>query len=262
MDAGSVRPASGAKAGKAGADGAAWPLTPPSAAGGIYVRGRRGRLLVFGSSGGSDGATPLFASLHQAALSRGARAAHGEAGENADGDEEAQPAGGATGGGDGDQDGAARPPRARVVTVVGWDGAAFESSGKHECLEHETFETRAEFFNRTVEEEVVGVMMTLGPRAAEARAMAESLAARRRTTIEELVRSELVRDQERGGSTAADSAEALRELDAGGSSGGGADGGDRVMSAFHRASATMRSRWQAAISTVDRSIHGRRTDRR
>ena len=54
---------------------------------------------------------------------------------------------------------------ARVVTVVGWDGAAFESSGKHECLEHETFETRAEFFNRTVEEEVVGVMMTLGPRA-------------------------------------------------------------------------------------------------
>jgi len=40
----------------------------------------------------------------------------------------------------------------RQVVVMGWDGAECEVSGRHECLEHEDFETRASFSGRTLAE--------------------------------------------------------------------------------------------------------------
>ena len=90
-----------------------------------------------------------------------ARARRG--GENDDGEEEAPRA--ARRGGDGDRRaaGAARARRDRI----GWDGAAARV-GEARAPGARDPETRA-VLNRTVEEEVVGAMMTLGPRAAEAR---------------------------------------------------------------------------------------------
>ena len=45
----------------------------------------------------------------------------------------------------------------RMISVIGWDNKEYETSGFHECIEHESFEMRASFFNRTIEEELVGV---------------------------------------------------------------------------------------------------------
>lgn len=76
----------------------------------------------------------------------------------------------------------------RMITVIGWDGKHWETGGYHECIEHESFEMRADFFNRTIEEELVGVSQTIGPRRGEALMHLNQLAINRNTTIENLIR--------------------------------------------------------------------------
>ena len=77
----------------------------------------------------------------------------------------------------------------RMITVVGWDGKHWETGGYHEFIEHETFEVRADFFNRTIEEELVGVSQNTDcPRSGEAIARLNQLAINRNTTIENINR--------------------------------------------------------------------------
>lgn len=77
---------------------------------------------------------------------------------------------------------------ARMISVVGWDGIDWETGGYHEFLEHETFEMRASFFNRTIEEELVGVSQNIDcPRRGEALSRLNQLAINRNTTIENLI---------------------------------------------------------------------------
>ena len=56
-----------------------------------------------------------------------------------------------------------------------------------EALDRESFEFRAEFFGRTIEQELVGCLD--GPRGDEARGQLMTLAERRRVRIDELIRS-------------------------------------------------------------------------
>ena len=121
-----------------------------------------------------------------------------------------------------------------MLTVVGWDGGACEVSCRHECLEHEDFSTRSSIMGRTLEEELVGVMMTGGPRAGEARAMAEQLAQQRMTTIDRLVRQELERQSSRADEIGQNAALTLDELDRSLDATRAADGHhpDGIMSAF------------------------------
>jgi len=135
-----------------------WPLRCAHTPGrGLFVGGRRGRLLVWASSS-IDTCAPLYTSLHQ-----GCSLMKQE------------------------QDPCKTVSPHRMVTVIGWDGAAYETSGRHECLDNETFQTRAEYMGRSLEAEVMGVMLTGGPRADEARRLAETLAQQRMTTIERMV---------------------------------------------------------------------------
>lgn len=75
----------------------------------------------------------------------------------------------------------------RMISVMGWDGEYWETGGYHECIEHETIETRASFFNRTIEEEAVGMTLTKSYRTGEARAFLNKLAINRNTTIQNLI---------------------------------------------------------------------------
>lgn len=64
-----------------------------------------------------------------------------------------------------------------------------------EALDRESFEFRAEFFGRTLEEELVGCLD--GPRGGEARMQLETVAARRNRRIEEIIAEERQRERER-----------------------------------------------------------------
>ena len=79
-------------------------------------------------------------------------------------------------------------PGTRTVALIGWDGLHFDTGGHHEMLEQADVETRATFFGRTVVEELGGWIG--GPRQGEALARLREIAARRHTTIEQLVRDE------------------------------------------------------------------------
>ena len=57
-----------------------------------------------------------------------------------------------------------------------------------EALDRESFEFRADFFGRTIEQELVGCLD--GPRGAEARAQLAVLAERRRVRVEDIVARE------------------------------------------------------------------------
>ena len=77
----------------------------------------------------------------------------------------------------------------RFVITWGWNADVVETEGSHEMLERESFETRAHFFGRTLEEELVGAATTpFGPRRGEALA---ALAVRRNTSIERLLLDDL-----------------------------------------------------------------------
>jgi len=116
-------------------------VTPATAAGcdtgsGILVRGRRGRALLWSNHRGANAAgvvKPLLSSLHQSLL-KASRC--GDAGP-------------------------------RRVCIFGWaeNGRKWERCGFHECLEYESPKVRADFFGRTVLEELQG--WAGGPRAGE-----------------------------------------------------------------------------------------------
>lgn len=57
-----------------------------------------------------------------------------------------------------------------------------------QALDYETFEFRAQFFNRTLEEELVGCLD--GPRGGEARMHLHHIAQQRRVNIDEIIRRE------------------------------------------------------------------------
>mmetsp|Transcript_70939 Transcript_70939/g.195919 ORF Transcript_70939/g.195919 Transcript_70939/m.195919 type:complete len:535 (+) Transcript_70939:91-1695(+) len=104
--------------------------------GGIIVRGRRGRVLLWSNHRGASAtgeAKPLLSSLHQSLL---------------------------------------KPPKngnagSRRVCIFGWaeNGRKWERCGFHECLEHESPEVRADFYGRTLLEELEG--WGGGPRGGE-----------------------------------------------------------------------------------------------
>ncbi len=148
---------------------------PLSQPSGLLVAGRPGRVLIFASHG-TDPSTPLFSSLHQGVMKSPLETK-------------------------------------RMVTVFGFDGINYESTGRHECLEYEDFETRASFFNRRIEEELVGVMLTGGRRAGEASAALERLSRQRNIGIERLVREELERPEYRTNVYASEASEILSQLD-------------------------------------------------
>lgn len=150
------------------------PLPQPS---GLLVAGRPGRILIFASHG-TDPSTPLFSSLHQGVMKSPLEA-------NAK----------------------------RMVTVFGFDGINYESTGRHECLEYEDFETRASFFNRSIEEELVGVVLTGGTRAGEASAHLVRLSRQRNIGLDRLVREELEREEYRSNTYANEASEILSQLD-------------------------------------------------
>lgn len=100
------------------------------ARGGVLVQSRRGRALLWSNHRGAvdpaGGAVlPLRSSLHQSVLSRAA------------GDSPREP---------------------RRVCIFGWaqEGRKWERSGFHECLEYEPPKVRAEFFGRTLLQELEG----------------------------------------------------------------------------------------------------------
>ena len=64
-----------------------------------------------------------------------------------------------------------------------------------QALDYESFEIRAEFFNRTLEEELVGCLD--GPRGGEARVRLQYISEQRRVNIDELIRHERERDNAR-----------------------------------------------------------------
>ena len=111
---------------------------------GVVVGGKRGRVLIFASSSPTTPSVPLYRSLHHGVL-------YGT-------------------------------QTTRTVSILGFDGVDFEISGRHECLDHETFQTRADFFDRTLEEEIQGVIDTgdKGLRYAEAVAARGAIEGRRR----------------------------------------------------------------------------------
>ncbi len=61
-----------------------------------------------------------------------------------------------------------------------------------QALDYETFEFRAQFFNRTLEEELVGCLD--GPRGGEARMHLHRIAQQRRVNIDEIIRREHERE--------------------------------------------------------------------
>lgn len=137
-------------------DVSGWAVNDAIEGGGIVVRSRPGRLLLFASSFASTD-VPLYASLHQGID---------------------DPAIG----------------KCRLMSVVGWNGREWETSGRHECLEHETIEMRAHYFERTVEEESLGMAATRSYRTGEANAYLERLARQRSITIERLIREAAGKD--------------------------------------------------------------------
>ena len=139
----------------------AWPVMDNNP--GLFIGGKRGRLLIFSSSNRIS--IPLYRSLHYGVL--GAKQS------------------------------------TRHVSILGFDGSEFETSGQHECIDHKLWTTRAAFFNRTIEEELVGSIT--GPRGGEAVAALSRLAQTRNTTIQALIR-EGENDMQR--------AEAMREVTA------------------------------------------------
>ena len=132
-----------------------WEADDGSPGGGLVVRSRPGRLLLFASSDAAG--VPLYASLHQGVDDPTADAC-------------------------------------RRLSVVGWDGQSWEASGRHECLDHESITTRAAFFGRSELEESLGMAATRSYRTGEALANLERLARQRSTTIERLVRDAAAAD--------------------------------------------------------------------
>lgn len=128
-----------------------------------------------------------------------------------------------------------------MVTVIGWDEEDFETSGRHECLEGASIEERASFFDRTLEEEAMGIMMTGGSRAEEAKEFAADLASQRGITVDVLVRAQLdleinhsTSDLQRSWSSAVrDEIERTSAI-----------GGDAILEAMHAARDTAASHWQ------------------
>jgi len=142
--------------------GKTWPIQGGGGRG-VLVRGRRGRLLVFASSS-EDRKVPLYSSLHQGVLLR--------------------------------RPGTEGSMVTRMISVIGTHGDdQYETSGTHECIEHETIETRAGFFGRTVEEEALGILMTPGStRRGEAQQFLEERARLRATTVQAIIAEELRRN--------------------------------------------------------------------
>mmetsp|Transcript_43078 Transcript_43078/g.80134 ORF Transcript_43078/g.80134 Transcript_43078/m.80134 type:complete len:617 (+) Transcript_43078:69-1919(+) len=200
---------------KASSGNTHWPLQcPTEKSRGLLVSGRRGRILVFASSSWKTSeSVPLYASLHQGVLFKKCPP-HAVQGLQS-------------------------PARQRMVTVIGWDEEEFETSGRHECMEGESIECRASVFNRTIEEEALGMMMG-NTRSQEASNYMQGLARQRGSTIESLVRAELMRDSSNNQSSIQreTSREIMNQMDR-----TGATSADAIMQAIRGVQAAQAERW-------------------